>query len=77
MKTITSREFYHTPALVNALPPGKSLVVSDNGKPKFIVTKAGKRPRRTAADLEREARDIFPGERPQVDLTAALKSLKK
>jgi hypothetical protein len=32
MKTITSREFYHQPALVNSLHPGQQLVVTDKGQ---------------------------------------------
>ena len=31
MKTLTTREFFHSPGLVKSLRPGQSLVVTDNG----------------------------------------------
>ncbi len=77
MKTVTTREFFHAPGLVKSLRPGQSLIVTDNGAPAFTVTKVGKRPRKTRADLEREAREICPDDGPKVDFTAALKGLKK
>ena len=47
------------------------------GKPALTVTKASKRPRKTRADLEREAREICPKPRRQkVDFTAAIRELK-
>jgi hypothetical protein len=55
MKTVTIREFFHTPSLVKTLQPAQSLVVTQNGKPELVVTKAGKRPRRTLAELEARA----------------------
>ena len=51
MKTLTTREFFHSPGLI--------------------------RPIKTAEDLRREAREIFPGDRPKVNFTAIMKSLKK
>jgi hypothetical protein len=77
MKTLTTREFFHSPGLTKALRPGQAFVVTDNGKPSFTVTKAGQRPRRTRADLEREARLICPQDRPKVNFTAAMKDLKR
>jgi hypothetical protein len=77
MKTITTREFFHSPALAKSLRPGQSLLVTDNGKPSLVVTKAGKRPVKTAADMRREAAEMFPEDRPKVNLTAAMKRLKK
>ena len=77
MKTVTTREFFHAPALVKGLRPGQSLIVTDNGNPNFTVTKAGKRPVKTAEDLRREAKEIFPGNRPKVNFTAIIKRLKK
>jgi len=77
MKTLTTREFFHSPGLTKALRPGQSFLVTDNGKPSFIVTKAGQRPRRTRADLEREAREICPRDGPKVNFTAAIKELKR
>jgi hypothetical protein len=76
MKTMTTREFFHSPVIVKALRSGQSVVVTDNGKPSLIVTKAGKRPRRSRADLRRENREIFPHERPKGNLTQALKQFK-
>ena len=76
MKTLTTREFFHSPGLVKALRSGQSILVTDNGKPALVVTKAGKRPRRTRAQLEREARDICPAATPKVDFTSALRELK-
>ena len=77
MKTLTTRELFHSPELVKSLRPGSSLVVTDNGKPAFVVTKAGQRPVKTVEDLHREARKIFPGDRPKVNFTAIMKALKK
>ena len=77
MKTLTTREFYHSPGLTKSLRPGQSLVVTDNGKPALTVIKAGKRLRRTRKDLEREALEICPVARPKVNFTAALKDLKR
>jgi hypothetical protein len=77
MKTMTTREFFHSPVLAKSLRPGQSLLVTDNGKPHLIVTKAGTRPVKTAADMRREAAEMFPGRRPKVNFTAIIKSLKK
>jgi antitoxin (DNA-binding transcriptional repressor) of toxin-antitoxin stability system len=76
MKTITTREFFHSPGIVKALRSGQSVVVTDNGKPALIVTKAGTRPRRSRADLDKENSEIFPDIRPKWNLTQALKELK-
>ncbi len=76
MKTLTTREFFHSPGIVKALRAGQSVIVTDNGKPALVVTKAGQRPRRTRAELERQAREISAREKPKVNFTAALKELK-
>jgi len=77
MKTVTAREFFHWPSTVKALHPGQSLAVTDNGVPSFVVTKGGKRRRRTLADLEREALEICPRPRKhKVNLTQAIRDLK-
>ena len=73
MKTLTTREFFHSPGLTKSLRPGQTFLVTDNGKPSFTVTKAGQRPRKTREDLEREAREICPKDRPKVNFTAWLK----
>ena len=77
MKSITTREFFHALGLVKNLQPGQSLLVTDNGTPNFTVTKAGSRPVKTAADLKREAEEIFPGKRPKVNFTRLIQKLKK
>src|SRR5260370_13497916 len=76
VKTMTTREFFHSPGIVKALRSGQSVVVTDNGKPALIVTKAGQRPRRSLADLEKENREIFPDERSRWSLTRPLKHLQ-
>ena len=77
MKTVSAREFFHWPSTVKTLHPGQSLAVTDNGVPSFIVTKAGKRPRRALAELEREAREICPHPRKhKVNFTKAIRDLK-
>jgi hypothetical protein len=77
VKTLTTREFFHSPGLVRSLRPGQSLVVTDNGAPAFTVTKAGKRVLKTAEELRREALELFPGERPKVNFTEIIKRLKR
>ena len=77
MKTLTTREFFHLPGLLKSLRPGESVIVTDNGKASLTVTKAGKRPRRTREDLEREAREIFPGSRPGANFTKMIQDLKR
>jgi hypothetical protein len=77
MKTVTTREFFHAPALVKSLRPGQSLIVTDSGNPSFVVTKAGKRRVKSAEDMEQEAKQLFPGPRPRMNFTALIKKLKK
>jgi hypothetical protein len=77
MKTLSTSEFFHSPGIVKAMRAGQSLIVTDNGKPALIVTKMGQRPRRTRADLEREAREICPEAAPKVNFTVALRELKQ
>ena len=74
---MTTREFFHTPGLVKSLHAGQTILVTDNGQPNFTVIKAGARPRKTAQDLAREAKEIFPDSRPKVNFTAIMKKLKK
>jgi hypothetical protein len=76
MKTITTREFFHAPSLIKSLQPGQSLVVTDKGNPAFTVIRAGKRRRKTRADLDREAAEICPKALPKVNFTAAIKEMK-
>jgi hypothetical protein len=76
VKTLTTREFYHSPGLMKSLRPGQSVVVTDNGKATLTVTKAGQRPRRSRDQLERENREICPVATPKVNFTAAIQALK-
>jgi antitoxin (DNA-binding transcriptional repressor) of toxin-antitoxin stability system len=74
MKTVTSREFYHNTKLVDSIPEGSELLVTSNGKPKFIVTKYGKRPRMTRELAEQRA---VNGGMGVTDFSEFLRSLKK
>jgi antitoxin (DNA-binding transcriptional repressor) of toxin-antitoxin stability system len=77
MKTLTTREFFHSPGMLKALRSGQSILVTDKGKPALLVTKTGKRPRKTRADLQREALEICPTGSPKVNFSAVLKALKQ
>ena len=74
MKTVTVRDFYHNAGLVDGLPEGKQLMVTSNGKPKFVVSKSSrtKMTRKLA-----EARAVGSLKSPKFDGTAFLASLKK
>jgi antitoxin (DNA-binding transcriptional repressor) of toxin-antitoxin stability system len=74
VRTVTVREFYHNAALVDGLAEGKQLVVTANGKPKFVVSKSS-RPRMTRELAE--ARSVGNPEASKFDGTAFLASLKK
>jgi antitoxin (DNA-binding transcriptional repressor) of toxin-antitoxin stability system len=74
MKTVTVREFYHNAGLVDGLTEGKQLVVTANGKPKFVVSKSA-RPRMTRKLAE--ARAVGDAKRSKFDGTGFLASLKK
>ncbi len=75
VKTITTREFFHSPGLLKTLHPGQSLVVTENGEPSLVVTKAGKRPRRSIEDLEREARQIVKRQGPKLNFTKMIREM--
>ena len=74
MKTVTVREFYHNAGLVDGLPEGKQLVVTANGKPKFVVSKSS-RPRMTREMAE--ARSVGESSASKFNGSAFLTSLKK
>jgi antitoxin (DNA-binding transcriptional repressor) of toxin-antitoxin stability system len=74
MKKVTVREFYHRAALVDGLAAGKQLIVTANGKPKFVVTKS-QRPKMTKKLAE--ARSVGKHGGSKFDGTAFLASLKK
>ena len=74
MKTVSVREFYHNAVLVDGLPEGQQLVVTANGKPKFVVSKS-RRPKMTRKLAE--ARAVGRVGAAKFDGTAFLGSLKK
>ncbi len=74
MQTLTGRNFFHSPGLVKGLRSEQSVLVANNAKPAKVATKAGMRPRRTRAQLEREVLKICPKASPNVDFTSALKA---
>ncbi len=74
VKTVTVREFYHNAGLVDGLPEGKQLVVTANGRPKFVVSKSS-RPKMTRELAE--ARSVGDSRASKFDGTAFLVSLKK
>jgi hypothetical protein len=75
VKTLTIEKFFHTPSLAPSLP--QSLLVTANGKPEFIVTKACKRPHKTAVELRREARELLTTPGRKVDTVALVRELRK
>ena len=77
MKTVTAREFFHTPKLVKILRPGESITVTEKGAASFIITKTGGPAARMRAELEKEARKICPEDGPKVNFTAILKQAKR
>lgn len=74
MKTVTAREFYHNAGLADGLAEGNQLLVTANGKPKFVVTR-GQRPKMTRQLAEARAVGSTAGRK--FDGTVFLKSLKK
>jgi hypothetical protein len=76
MKTLTTGELLHSPGLLKGLKPGETITVSDKGLPSFTVTKTGKRPRKTMADIEREARLVSPRATPKANFTEGIRTLK-
>jgi antitoxin (DNA-binding transcriptional repressor) of toxin-antitoxin stability system len=74
MKTVTVREFYHNAGLVDGLAEGRQLLVTANGKPKFVVSK-GAAPKMTRKLAE--ARAIGNPKGLRFDGAAFLASLKK
>ena len=54
MKTVTVRQFYHNPGLIDGLSEGEQLVVTANGKLKFVVIKSA-RPKMTRELAEKRA----------------------
>jgi hypothetical protein len=79
MKTLTLREFFHSPSLVRSLQPGQSMLVTSQGKPELIVTKASQRPKKTAQQWQEEARALLTS-KPRgrkIDTVAILRELRK
>lgn len=74
MKTVSVREFYHNARLVDGLPEGQQLVVTANGKAKFVVSKS-RRPKMTRQLAETRA--VGSVNARKFDGAAFLASLKK
>ncbi len=74
MKTVTVREFFQNPGLVDGLAEGKQLGVTAKGKPKFVVSKSA-RPRMTRKLAEKRAVGAANGS--SFNGTDFLTSLKK
>ena len=74
MKTVSVREFYHNAGLVDGLPEGQQLVVTANGKSKFVVSRS---PRPIMTRKLAEARAVGRVGAAKFDGTAFLGSLKK
>ena len=74
MKTVPVRKFYHNAGIVDGLAEGKQLLVTANGKPKFLVSKSS-RPRMSRKLAEKRAVGEVNGS--SFDGTAFLVSLKK
>ena len=74
MKMVSVREFYHNAGLVDGLAEGKQLVVTANGKPKFVVSKSS-RPKMSRALAEKRA--VGDSKAPRFNGTVFLASLKK
>jgi len=74
MKTITAKEFFHTPSMLRRSYPGQTLVVTDNGKPSVTVSKVGRRPRLSRAELAKRAIDTKSGKK--FDFVAARRKIE-
>jgi hypothetical protein len=78
VKTLTMREFFHSPGLAKSLHPGEEVVVTSNGKPDLVVTKIGPRPKKTARQLQEEAKALLDEpEGRKVDTVKFLRELRK
>ncbi len=77
VKLLTMREFFHSPTLIKSLHPGQTLTVTSRGKPDLVVTKAGRRPKKTAAELRREAKALLSKPGRKVDTVALLRRLRQ
>lgn len=76
MKSLTMREFFHSPSLVKSLHAGQSLVVTSRGKPDLVVTKAGRRQKRTAEKLRQEARALLSKPGKKVNTVELIRKLR-
>ena len=70
-------KFFDSPAVAESLLPGQSLLVTSDGKPNLIVTKAAKRPKTTAEQMRREAKALLKKTGKKVDTVALLRELRK
>jgi hypothetical protein len=74
MKTVSAREFYRDAGLVDGLPEGQQLVVTANGKAKFVVSKSRRLKMTRKLAEERAVGSVGTS---KFDGTAFLASLKK
>jgi antitoxin (DNA-binding transcriptional repressor) of toxin-antitoxin stability system len=70
------REFFHSPSLVKSIHPGQTLAVTSRGKPDLLVTKAERRPKKSAAELRREAKALLTKPGRKVDTVALFAKLR-
>ena len=74
MKTVTVREFYHNAGQADGLAEGNQLLVTANGRPKFVVSKSSR------AKMSRELaekRAVGDSQACSFNGSAFLTSLKK
>ena len=75
MKTLTTQEFFGTPAVAKELSVGETVLVTDDGKNCLVVTRVVKPPRKTLEQIEEEARMVSPCAEPKVNFTEAIREL--
>lgn len=75
MKTVTAREFHHSSKLIDNLHAGEQLVVTANGKPKFVVSHFAGGFKMTRELAESPCSDWSTP--PDFDTVAFLRSMKK
>jgi hypothetical protein len=76
MKSLTIREFFHSPALVKSLHPGQSLLVTSRGKPDLVVTKAGQHRNQSAEELRQQAKALLSKPGRKVNTVELIRKLR-
>jgi hypothetical protein len=77
MKTLTIREFFHSPSLAKSIQPGQTLLVTSRGKPDLLVTKAGRARKKSAVEMRREAKALLSKPGKKVDTVALFAKLRR